>query len=83
VPPRTWQDTVGLYRRKKGIRVECTLGLHRTLHVSRIAPGRECDMEVYLLALVFLVLLVVCVTPGPIYPQEMGGIKVKIIPVLK
>ena len=42
-----------------------------------------CDVEVYLLALVFLELLVVSVTPQPIHPHEMGCIKRKVVPELK
>jgi hypothetical protein len=40
-------------------------------------------VEVYLLALVFLELLVVSVTSRPIHPQEMGGKKGKFVPKLK
>jgi len=44
---------------------------------AALIQEEECDMVVYLLAFVFLELLVVSVTPRPIHPQEMGGKKVK------
>jgi len=50
---------------------------------AELLQEEECDMEVYLLAFVFLELLVFSVTPRPIHPQEMGCKKGKVVPKLK